>query len=46
MKIAKKRYLYHKLAKSVFVVTLLFSILTSMVFFSLNLNGPAKKPWS
>jgi len=43
MKIAKKRYLYHKLAKSVFVVTLLFSILTSVVFFLTEFKRASEK---
>lgn len=33
MKTVKKRYLYHKLAKSVFWVALLFAALTSVLFF-------------
>lgn len=33
MNTVKKRYLYHKLAKSVFWVALLFAVLTSVLFF-------------
>ena len=39
----KKRYLYHKLAKSVFWVALLFAVLTSALFFITELKRSSEK---
>jgi diguanylate cyclase (GGDEF)-like protein/PAS domain S-box-containing protein len=43
MNIVKKRYLYHKLAKTVFWVALLFALLTSALFFVIEFNRSSEK---
>lgn len=43
MNAAKKHYLYHKLAKSVFRVALLFAVCTSVIFFITEFNRSSEK---
>jgi len=43
MNVSKKRYLYHKLAKSVFWVALIFALLTSALFFLLEFKRSSEK---
>lgn len=43
MNTVKKRYLYHKLAKSVFWVALLFAVLTSVLFFLTEFKRSSEK---
>lgn len=43
MSSTKKHYLYHKLAKSVFWVALLFSAITSALFFIIEFNRSSEK---
>jgi len=43
MNVAKKRYLYHKLAKSVFWAALLFATFTSVLFFITELKRSSEK---